>query len=364
MEIRLEKLRKEFKEIVAVNDVTITFLDSQVTCLLGPSGCGKTTLLRMIAGLETPTFGEIYFGDERVTDLLPSKRNIGMVFQYPVVYRGMTVYRNIELPLLEDKLTITERRKRVEEVLEILGLQEYANWYVSLLDFGTRQKVAVARTVARQPEIIMFDEPLTNVDMDTRVQLKQALKRLAAQLKKTILYVTHDQTDAMTLADQIALMKDGIIVQQDKPRELYNYPNNVFGGWFLGNPGMDFFEYDFEPIDDNVVRLVSPLFPNPMRISGVGDNRRITLGIRPERVCVSSSWQPDFVQGELEHKSIVSGGQYLLSVKVGDLILKAKLERETGHDLANRVWIKCPLEWVKVFNSAGRLLREATLTNE
>jgi len=364
MEIRLEKLRKEFKEIVAVNDVTITFPDSQVTCLLGPSGCGKTTLLRMIAGLETPTFGEIYFGDERVTNLSPSKRNIGMVFQYPVVYRGMTVYRNIELPLLEDKLTVAERQKRVEEVLEILGLQEYANWDASLLDFGTRQKVAVARTVARQPEIIMFDEPLTNVDMDTRVQLKQTLKKLAAQLKKTIVYVTHDQTDAMTLADQIALMKDGIIVQQDKPRELYNYPNNVFGGWFLGNPGMDFFEHDVEHIDDNVVRLVSPLFQKPMRISGVGDNRRITVGIRPERVYVSFSGQPDFVQGELEHKSIVIGGQYLLSVKVGDLMLKAKLEREKGHDLANRVWIKCPLEWVKVFNSDGRLLKEATLTNE
>ena len=357
MEIRLENLRKEFKEVVAVRDVTITFPDSQVTCLLGPSGCGKTTLLRMIAGLETQTAGEVYFGTERVSDLPPSKRNIGMVFQYPVVYRGTTVYSNIELPLLEEKLTAAERKKRVEEVIEVLGLQQYAGWDTSLLDIGTRQKVAVARTVARRPEIIMFDEPLTNVDVDTRVQLKQALKELTAQLKKTIVYVTHDQTDAMTLADQIALMQNGVIVQRDAPRELYNYPNSVFGGWFLGNPGMNFFEHDVEAVGSDV-RVVSPLFPTPLRVIGAGDCHRITVGIRPERIRVSQVELPKSVRGEMSHKAIVAGGQYLLSISVGGLLLKAKVRREVGLEITDGLWFECPLDWIMIFDSEGRRLED------
>lgn len=361
-EIRLENLRKEFKEVVAVDDVTMTFPDSQVTCLLGPSGCGKTTLLRMIAGLETPTAGEVYFGNERVTDLPPSKRNIGMVFQYPVVYRGTTVQHNIELPLLEEKMTKAERRKRVDEVIETLGLQDYVNLNTSLLDFSTRQKVAVARTVARQPDIIMFDEPLTNVDVDTKVQLKQALKELSAQLQKNVVYVTHDQTDAMTLADQIALMNEGGIVQRDAPRELYNFPNDVFGGWFLGNPGMNFFEYDVETAEGSC-QVASPLFPTAMQVSGLGDHRRITIGIRPEHVRVSSTEQPGFVPGEIERKSIVVGGQYLLTLRVVGLVLKAKVNREVGHDLTDGVWVECPLEWVTVFGSGGRRI-DAKLTAE
>jgi len=361
-EIRLEKLRKDFKDVVAVRDVTMTFPDSEVTCLLGPSGCGKTTLLRMIAGLENPSSGEVYFGKERVTDLPPSKRNIGMVFQYPVVYRGTTVYRNIELPLLQEKITDAERRQRIERVVDVLGLRDHLHRYTDELDTSTRQKVAVARTVARQPEIILFDEPLTNVDVDTRVQLKQALKELTAQLRKTILYVTHDQTDAMTLASQIALMKDGVVVQRDTPRELYNFPNDVFGGWFLGNPGMNFLEQEIQPSGGST-RLVSPLFPEPLRISGVGENRRITLGIRPERVQVDCAAMPGAVQGEIIQRSIVVGGQYLLTAKVGELTLKAKTDRECAQRIYDQVWVQCPLEWVTVFDANGHRL-EARLALE
>ena len=360
-EIRLENLRKEFKEVVAVRDVSITFSDAQVTCLLGPSGCGKTTLLRMIAGLETATSGQVYFGKQRITDLPPSKRDIGMVFQYPVVYRGTTVYHNIELPLLNQKLSEAERRKRVEEVIETLGLQEVANWDTSMLDTGTRQKVAVARTVARRPDVILFDEPLTNVDVETKVQLKQALKELTAQLKKTVIYVTHDQTDAMTLADQIALMRDGVIVQCDAPRTLYNYPNDVFGGWFLGNPGMNFFEDDITPAGDGAI-LTSPLFPTPMLVSGVGDNRKITVGIRPECVRVSAKQGPGMVHGELQRKSIVVGGQYLLAIKLGEATLKAKVEPEIGAGLSDGLWVECPLNWVMVFDTAGQRLEGVKLT--
>jgi len=177
-EIKIEMLRKEFKEVVAVKDVSITFRTGMVTCLLGPSGCGKTTLMRMIAGLEKPTSGSIYFDDVNITGLPPEKRNIGMVFQYPVVYRGMNVYKNIDLPLVEEGLTEVERKNRIEEIVDILNLRDSLYLNVDQIDNSTRQRVAVARAVARRPQIILFDEPLTNVDVATKVQLKHALKKL------------------------------------------------------------------------------------------------------------------------------------------------------------------------------------------
>jgi ABC-type sugar transport system ATPase subunit len=359
-DIRLQKLRKEFKDLVAVNDVTMTFPSSKVTCLLGPSGCGKTTLLRMIAGLEDPTSGEIYFGEQRVTDLPPRKREIGMVFQYPVVYRGITVYQNIDLPLVQAGVPEAERKRRIGQVIEVLGLQASANTNTDRLDGSTRQKVAVARTVARQPAIIMFDEPLTNVDVDTRVQIKAALKELTAQLKKTILYVTHDQTDAMTLADQIALMKDGVVVQRDTPRELYNFPNDVFGGWFLGNPGMNFFEYPIEAAGDCFL-LSSSLFPERMMITGKIGGGQVTIGIRPERVQIGFEPSPTAVRGRLERRSIVVGGQYLLALNIGGQRLKAKVDAATGQRAQGELWVECPLEWVTVFDSNGQRI-EGKLT--
>lgn len=358
--IRLENLRKEFHDIVAVRDVTITFPTATVTGLLGPSGCGKTTMMRMIAGIEQQTAGDVYFDDERVTDLPPRKRKIGMVFQYPVVYRGISVYRNIEIPLLEEKLSSVERKRRIEEVVEILGLQDSVNKDTTQLDMGTRQKVAVARTVARQPRIILFDEPITNVDVEARVQLKRALKELTKQHSQTIIYVTHDQTEAMTLADQIALMKEGEIVQCDTPRKLYNQPNDVFGGWFLGNPGMNFFDHDVGTSDGSQ-RLISPLFPAPVKMSGVNGVRRVTIGIRPEHVRIRLEQTPMSVRGKIARKFIAVGGQYLLSIRVGERLLKVKVDPVLGQKIQDEVWFECPFEWITVFGPDGHRL-EATLS--
>jgi ABC-type sugar transport system ATPase subunit len=266
-DIRVERLRKVFGPVVALDDVDFSFPDSSVTCLLGPSGCGKTTLMRIIAGLEAPTSGDVFFGERRVTCLPPRKREIGMVFQYPVVYKGINVRENIELPLKSEKLSAADRRRRVDEVIEVLGLAAAADKDVSRLDNGTRQKVAVAREVARQPRIILFDEPITNVDATAKLQLKRAFKELTRRLSQTIVYVTHDQTEAMTLADQIALMRDGRIVQCDAPRTLYNRPADRFAGWFLGNPGMAFFDAELHG-SGAFLTLVSPLFPTPLAVEG------------------------------------------------------------------------------------------------
>ena len=359
-EVRLVALHKEYPGVIAVKNVSITFTTATVTCLLGPSGCGKTTMMRIIAGLETPTAGDVFFDDDRITELPTRKRRIGMVFQYPVVYRGISVYRNIELPLLEEKLSESERKKRIQQVVDILGLEDSVDKEISQLDGGTRQKVAIARTVARQPAVILFDEPITSVDAEAKVQLKRALKELTRKLHQTIIYVTHDQTEAMTLADQIALMKAGEIVQLDAPRKLYNLPNDVFGGWFLGNPGMNFFEYRVEALDDGSV-LKSPLFPRDLKISGLNGQDRITVGIRPEHVRLARKPSKLAVAGNVRRKFIVVGGHYLVSVELGDKIIKVKVDPVLGRQIENEVWVECPLDWITLFGPDGRRLK-ATLS--
>ncbi|MEZ4709902.1 MAG: ABC transporter ATP-binding protein [Caldilineaceae bacterium] len=362
LDIRVDNLRKEFDggNVVAVRDLNITFPAGTTTCLLGPSGCGKTTLMRIIAGLETATSGDVYFGDERVTDYPTRRRNIGMVFQYPVVYRGISVRDNIELPLKEEKLSKAERARRIDEVVTLLEMEESLHKDLSALDNGTRQKVAVARAVARQPRIILFDEPITNVDINAKLQLKRALKELFTRLNQTIIYVTHDQTEAMTLADKIALMRDGEIVQYASPRELYTNPDDVFGGWFLGNPGMNFFEGLFA--GQNADGATIPIFAKPAQISGLsGDASGLTLGIRPEHVQVVEAQTPNAVQAQMLNKSIVVGGQYLLTLQVGDLRCKAKVAPEVGRRASGDVWVEFPIERIRLFGKDGHQ-PEATLT--
>ena len=351
-EIRVERVTKAFKDLRAVDDVTFSFPEGEVTCLLGPSGCGKTTLMRMIAGLETPTSGEIYFGSQRVTHLKPSKRDIGMVFQYPVVYRGISVYQNIELPLKSTKLSEADRRARVDRVVQILDLGPHVGKDITQLDNGTRQKVAVARAVARQPQIILFDEPITNVDAHAKLQLKRAFKELTKQLRQTIVYVTHDQTEAMTLADQIALMRDGKIVQCAAPRELYNHPADRFGGWFLGNPGMNFFDAVVQPTSDGRA-LVSPLLPEPLPVQGTASGSAVVIGIRPERIAVDTTPGAGSVEASVARKSITIGRQYLLALEIDGLAFKAKVPASLGRQVGDRAWVRLPIEEIVLFGPDG-----------
>ncbi|MEM7530987.1 MAG: ABC transporter ATP-binding protein [Chloroflexota bacterium] len=352
LDIRLDTLRKEFDRgnVVAVRDISMTFPAGSTTCLLGPSGCGKTTLMRIIAGLESQTSGDVYFGDEKVTGYSTRKRNIGMVFQYPVVYRGISVSQNIELPLKEERLSKAERQRRVDEVVDLLDMRDSVNRDISELDNGTRQKVAVARAVARQPRIILFDEPITNVDINAKLQLKRALKELFTRLNQTIIYVTHDQTEAMTLADQIALMKDGEIVQYAPPRTLYSSPDDVFGGWFLGNPGMNFIELDSVRSADSVQ---IPFFSDAVSLNGASGQSALTLGIRPEHVQVSNEQSSQAVQAQVRNKSIVIGGQYLLTLQAGEQRIKAKVPTMVGRTIEETVWVSLPANRIRFFDSNG-----------
>ncbi|MEK7422652.1 MAG: ABC transporter ATP-binding protein [Actinomycetota bacterium] len=346
-DIRLVGLGKEFDAggVVAVRDLTLTFREGSTTCLLGPSGCGKTTLMRMIAGLEVPTTGKIFFGDEDVTRLETSKRNLGMVFQYPVVYRGATVREDIGLPLRVEKLPAAHKAARVDEVIALLGLEEYANHPVDKLNSATRQKVAVARAVARQAPIILFDEPITNVDPDFKLQLKRTLRELFSRLNQTIIYVTHDQTEAMTLADDIALMRDGSIEQMAPPRDLYGRPESVFAGWFLGNPGMNFVPVESQPAVAAAV------------LGGAVPDGVTAVGFRPEDVLISSGGpQRGAVEATLGHVSLATGGQHLARLLHADLVVKAKLpwDSPVATTRGSQVWWSVPLEKVRAFDRHER----------
>lgn len=329
-DIRLENLHKEFDDgaVVAVRDLNLTFREGTTTCLLGPSGCGKTTLMRIIAGLDSPTKGRVFFGDEDVTERKTRDRDLGMVFQYPVVYRGATVRENIALPLRRENLSQVDKDERVEELLALIGLEDSADLDVTQLDSGTRQKVAVARAVSRHAPIILFDEPITNVDPDLKLQVKRTLRELFTRLNQTIIYVTHDQTEAMTLADEIALMKDGVIDQMAPPRVLYNEAASSFSGWFLGNPGMNF------------ISAVSHRDVAMAIVGGPLPDGAASVGFRPENVEVMPSDAAAGVSGTVRHVAVVTGGQQLVSLRSGELEVKAKLPWNTVMDLQSGSEVK------------------------
>jgi ABC-type sugar transport system ATPase subunit len=352
-DIRLENVTKKFADFTAVDNINFTIPKSSVTVLLGPSGCGKTTLMRMIAGLETPTSGKIFFGEHEVTNVPTRRRNIGMVFQYPVIYRGTSVRKNLELPLLSEKLSKAELDKRIDEVAEILDLTSVLKRQVEELDNGTRQKIAVGREVARQPRIILFDEPITNIDLTSKLELKRSMKELFGRLQQTIVYVTHDQTEAMTLADQIALMQDGVITQSDSPKEIYEKPNSQFAGWFLGNPGMNFVPPEFIKVSGS--KITSPLFTQTIDLGSKASSVD-TFGVRAEGISVTTSQAKDGVQARVTRKSIGAGGQYLLDLAVGSLLIKARVSHSIGRDAKDAVWTSIASENITFFDKAGKAI--------
>jgi ABC-type sugar transport system ATPase subunit len=357
VKVQLNEVTKTFGSFHAVKDVSLQFPEHTTTCLLGPSGCGKTTLLRMIAGLETPTSGSIKIAGQDVTEWPARRRDIAMVFQYPVIYRGLSVFENIALPLQELKLSKAELKRRVEDAIALLGLERSLNTDPERFDNGTRQRVSFARAVARQSSIILFDEPITNVDPESRFRLKQDLKKLTERLRQTIVYVTHDQNEAMTLADQIVLLKDGEVLQQDAPRHVYDHPKQRFGGWFLGSPGMSFLEHSFDPAEGG--RLQSDLFPFPIRISdldAVGEKTNLRIGIRPERLRVSPMPTPDAAKGSVKRKFRGVAGQYLVAIQLTKHLIWAKVANEVGKRLGENVWVKCELDAVTIFDDREQAL--------
>ncbi len=322
-EIVVERLTKRFGSFTAVEDLEIRFADGEVACLLGPSGCGKTTLMRMIAGLETPTSGRVLFGERDVTRLSTSRRNVGMVFQYPVMYPTLSVAENIALPLKQDRsVSAKERDRRVSEMLDVLDMRDQRHDFIDELDAGDRQKVAVGRAIARGSAIVLFDEPTTNVEVNAKLQLIRAIKTVIQRTRQTMVYVTHDQTEAMTLADRIALMYGGKIIQYDRPQQLYNRPLTEFGGWFMGNPGMN-----FVPARLADGRVTAPILAEPLPIArAVPAGVPLKIGIRPEWIDMYGAPRAGTVPGVLTDQTVGIAGRYLTKVSFGEVDVKVKTD--------------------------------------
>jgi multiple sugar transport system ATP-binding protein len=291
-EVRLKKICKKFDEIVAVDDFNLTIADKEFVVLVGPSGCGKTTTLRMIAGLESITSGEVYIGDNLINKLPAKDRNIAMVFQNYALYPHMTVFDNMAFSLEMRKRSKDEIKERVQEAAEILGIQQLLSRKPKQLSGGQRQRVAVGRAIVRKPEVFLFDEPLSNLDAKLRVQTRLELKKLHERLATTAVYVTHDQIEAMTMGDRIVVMRDGLIQQIGSPLDLYDHPANKFVGGFIGSPAMNFFEAQLNISGDTValqageVRIDLPQEKSG-RLAGYKEER-IIVGLRPEDLKVTS----------------------------------------------------------------------------
>ncbi|MGQ9746334.1 MAG: ABC transporter ATP-binding protein [Candidatus Caldatribacteriaceae bacterium] len=286
--VNLKGVVKRFGEVVAVNKVTLDIPDQEFVVLVGPSGCGKTTTLRMIAGLEEIDEGEIYIGDTLVNDVPPKDRDIAMVFQNYALYPHMDVYNNMAFGLKLRKFPKDEIDRRVKEAAEILGIQELLHRKPKQLSGGQRQRVAVGRAIVRHPKVFLFDEPLSNLDAKLRVQMRAELAKLHDHLKTTMIYVTHDQVEAMTMGDRIVVMKDGIVQQVGTPLELYNQPTNKFVAGFIGTPSMNFLDVTLKKDGDALVLDgISFKIKVPAEYRTALEpyvNKEFTFGIRPQDI--------------------------------------------------------------------------------
>ncbi|HHY45786.1 MAG TPA: ABC transporter ATP-binding protein [Firmicutes bacterium] len=357
-QVRLENLWKVFNgKVEAVKGVTMTIPDKTVVCLLGPSGCGKTTVMRMIAGLETPTRGSVYFDDRDVTHLKPSERNVAMVFQFPAVYPHLNVLQNISFPLIAEGLSKAEVEQRVQEVALVLGLTDVLKEMPKALDTGSRQRVAIGRAIVRRPRVFIFDEPLSNIDPNVRVEMKSIIKQLSRDLGQTFIYVTHDQSEAMTLADQIAVMKDGELLQFDSPEEVYERPANTFVGWFLGNPGMNYVGAQVRDGGAGKIELFSDTFSLKVDAGKVAagtaalSGRKVRIGIRPEHIRISREEQGgNWIKGQCALTEPM-GAREIVHVRInGDQIRIKTLPTDVIRE-GDEVWVYFPEDHIRLFDA-------------
>ncbi len=331
-DLKLVNIKKVYdKDVVTVQDFNLEIRDKEFLVLVGPSGCGKSTTLRMIAGLEEITEGDLFIGDKRVNDVPPKDRDIAMVFQNYALYPHMNVYDNMAFGLKLRKLKKDEIKKRVDNAAKILGLEDLLTRKPKALSGGQRQRVALGRAIVRDAEVFLMDEPLSNLDAKLRVQMRAEIQKLHRRLQTTTVYVTHDQTEAMTMATRLVVMKDGLIQQVGAPKEVYDKPNNVFVGGFIGSPAMNFLNGKLEGeyfVMDNVKVLVPGGKLKSLREQGyIGKN--IILGIRPEDI----HDEPLFIDSSPETKITVQievaelmGAEIILYSKVNEQDFVARVD--------------------------------------
>jgi len=350
MSIEFQNVSKRFGDAHVVDDLSLKIDDGEFVVLLGPSGCGKTTTLRMLAGLETVSSGEIYIDDEPINDVPTQHRDLAMVFQSYALYPHMSVAENIGYPLRVRKIEKQERSRRVERVATMLEIESLLERKPRELSGGERQRVALARAIVREPRAYLMDEPLSNLDARLRVQMRGELKRLQHQLGTTTIYVTHDQAEAMTLASRVAVMKKGRLQQFDTPMNIYNQPVNRFVAEFVGSPSMNFVE---GAIEDGT--FVSDSLR--IEVSGLPSHSRLTMGVRPEHVHVLAAPEDGAIAAKV-YVTELMGNETFVFLSVGASRLIARAPADFRADLESTVWIKIAIDKAFFFDSnTGKTIR-------
>lgn len=353
--VTIKNLVKRFGEVVAVNDVSLEVKDKDLAVLLGPSGCGKTTTLRCIAGLETVDEGEIYIGGVQVNDLPPKDRDVAMVFQSYALYPHMSVFDNIAFPLKQRKVPKNEIEKRVRDTADLLEMTNLLERKPRQLSGGEAQRTALGRAIVRNPSVFLMDEPLSNLDAKLRVHMRAELKRLQKELGVTTIYVTHDQVEAMTMGDKIAVMNVGQLQQLSSPAEIFGHPASMFVAGFIGTPPMDFLDCTFTEkngtyfLDAGAFTLPIPSDTGKI-IKEKATSPELTLGVRSEDVYLGKKRTPqNFVEVEV-YVTEPLGSEVIVDLKVGDKIVKAKSAPDFAVSIGEKVWMGFNEKKIHVFD--------------
>jgi multiple sugar transport system ATP-binding protein len=337
MSIQLDSVRKEFGDLTAVERMDLTIEDGEFFCLLGPSGCGKTTTLRMIAGLETQTDGDVSIGGEVVNDVPPKDRELAMVFQHHAVYPHLNVFENLAFPLRAKGVSDEEIDERVRSVATTLGIEEKVEQGTADLSGGQRQRVALGRAMIRSPRAFLMDEPLSSLDANLRRQMRVELTELQSELETTIIYVTHDQVEAMTMADRIAVLRDGEAEQVGEPLNVYNEPDTVWVAQFLGDPGMNTIE---GVVTEDGVELTGEGYSLSEHTVSTGTlpdaGEEVIAGIRPENVVIDERSE---MTGEIVAVEQV-GDATIVHLETGEQEYQAQIEAKS---MSNRIGDTVPI---------------------
>ena len=352
--VSVKDLLKKFGNVIAVNKISFEVNDGEFVVLLGPSGCGKTTTLRLIAGLETPDGGEIWIGDKLVNDLPPKDRDVAMVFQNYALYPHMKVYDNLAFPLRLRKLPKDKIDRKVREVAKLLRIDNLLDRYPRQLSGGQQQRVALGRALVREPHVFLMDEPLSNLDAKLRVYMRAELKRLQRELGITTIYVTHDQAEAMTMADRIVVMNEGKIQQIGTPSELYYKPANLFVAGFIGAPAMNFMDASVIQEDGRVLldtgyfKIKLPDDMGKILVERTKDTE-VVFGIRPEDIEVVEKPGEDTFEVEVFVTEPL-GGETIIDFKHGDTLVKIKYPGYFEAKPGDKIYIRFKLEMAHVFD--------------
>lgn len=355
VEVVLEEVSKRFGDTLAVDGVSLQVNDKEFFILLGPSGCGKSTTLNMIAGLETVTSGKIYFDDQVVNDVPPEKRDVAMVFQSFALYPTMNVFDNIAFPLRVRRYPRDDVRRRVRETAEMLRIVHLLEKKPHELSGGEKQRVALARAIVREPKLFLLDEPLSNIDAKLRVYMRAELIRLQKDLKTTTIYVTHDQVEAMTMGDRVAVMNAGKIMQVAEPMEVFRKPANLFVAGFIGTPPMNFFDCTLQQKDGHAT-LDAGFFELKLRrqyaelISQAGGGPELVLGVRPHNLRIYKEKHPSPTFEAEVFALEPLGTETVVDLKVGENIYKAVTGPGFSAKIAEKVVVVIDDENIHVFD--------------